>query len=191
VSPRVIIFNAFLIGSTAVLRAQTPPVPPQLGIEPDWDIAQVLQKIAAHAQKLAPFLDKINASAWIEKGASETYAAQLDSSRQQVRAVADSASALTRNPQKLSASLDLLFRIQSVETMLTSLQEGVRKYQSPSDAQTLARLVAENGSNRDRLQHYIVNLAAEREQDLQVMDREAQRCRAMLTQAPNRSQRKK
>jgi len=188
---RVIIFTPFLIGSTAVLQAQTPPAPPPPGIEPDWDIAQVLQKIATHARSLSPFLDKINASAWIEKGASETYAAQLDSSRQQVRAVADSANALTRNPQKLSASLDLLFRIQSVETMLTSLQEGVRKYQSPSDAQMLARLVAENGSNRDRLQHYIVNLAAEREQDLQVMDREAQRCRAMLTQAPNRSQRKK
>ena len=32
-------------------------------------------------------------------------------------------------------------------------------------------------ANRDRLQKYVVNLAAERERDLQVMDREAQRCR--------------
>jgi len=187
---RVIIFAVFL-ASTAVLPAQTAPQQPQQGLEPDWDIAQVLQKIAAHSRNLAPFLEKIDAASWIEKGASETYAAQLDSSRQQVRAVADSANALTRNPQKLSASLELLFRIQAVESMLTSLQEGVRKYQSPADAQTLARLVAENGANRDRLQHYIVNLAAEREQDLQVMDREAQRCRAMLTQAPTRAQRKK
>jgi len=191
VSFRLIVFSAVLIAPAAILPAQTPVPPPQQGIEPDWDIAQVLQKIAAHARNLSPFLDTINASSWIERGASETYAAQLDSSRQQVRAVADSANALTRNPQKLAPALDLLFRIQAVETMLTSLQEGVRKYQSPVDAQKLARLVAENGANRDRLQHYIVNLAAEREQDLQVMDREAQRCRAMLTQAPNRAQRKK
>ncbi len=187
---RLLLFSAVFLSSAAIAPAQT-PAPSQQGLEPDWDIAQVLEKIAANARNLSPFLDKINATSWIEKGASETYAAQLESSRQQVRAVADGAKALTRNPQKLSASLELLFRIQGVETMLMSLQEGVRKYQSPADAQMLARLVAENGANRDRLQRYIVNLAAEREQDLQVMDREAQRCRALLTQAPGKAQRKK
>ncbi len=190
-SLRLLIAPVALVASTAVLCAQAPPAQPDQGLEPDWDIAQVLQGIAAHSARLAPFLAKIDAQSWIEKGASETYAAQLDSSRQQVHAVAESANGLARNPQKLSASLDLLFRIQAVETMLNSLQEGVRKYQSPTDAQTLARLVAENGANRDRLQHYIVNLAIEREHDLQVMDSEAQRCRSQLTQAPNKAGRKK
>ena len=68
--------------------------------------------------------------------------------------------------------------------MLNSLEEGVRKYQSPAEASALASLEAENGANRDRFQKYIVNLAAEREQDLAVMDREAQRCRGILTQTP-------
>ena len=103
---RVTILNLVFFGCASILPAQTPAPQPQQGLEPDWDIAQVLQKIAAHAERLSPFLAKINASSWIEKGASETYAAQLDSSRQQVRAMADGANGLARNPQKLSASLE-------------------------------------------------------------------------------------
>ena len=68
--------------------------------------------------------------------------------------------------------------------MMGSLAEAMRKYQSASDAQALTSLVAEMGASRDRLEKYIVNLAAEREQDLEVMDREAQRCRGLVTQTP-------
>ena len=75
--------------------------------------------------------------------------------------------------------------------MLNSLEAGLRKYQTVADAQALAALNAENGANRDRLQRYIVNLAAQREQDYQVMDREAQRCRGVLTQAPPKPVKKK
>jgi hypothetical protein len=75
--------------------------------------------------------------------------------------------------------------------MLASVEEAIRRYQSPANAQALTILQAENDGNRDRLQRYIVNLAAEREQDLVVMDREAQRCRGILTQVPPKTVRKK
>jgi hypothetical protein len=75
--------------------------------------------------------------------------------------------------------------------MVTSLEEAARKYQSPADAQNLVRLMAEGGANRNRLQQYVVNLAAEREQDLVVMDQEAQRCRALVTQPPAAPSRRK
>ena len=142
------------------------------------------QEMSAHAGRLLPVLDRIDVKAWIEKGASDTYAAQLQSSKDQAKAFADGARELARNPEKLSVSIELLFRIQGLETMLGSLEEGVRKYQDPVIAQTLASVAAENGANRDRFQRYIVNLAAEREQQFQVMDREAQRCRGILTAQP-------
>jgi len=47
-------------------------------------------------------------------------------------------------------------------------------------------LSAENGANRSRLERYLVNLAADQEQQLQVMDSEAQRCRALLTAPASR-----
>ena len=154
------------------------------GLEPDWDIGVVLQEMSAHAARLLPVLDRGDVKAWIEKGASDTYGAQLQSSKDQARAFVDGARDLARDPEKLSVSLELLFRIQGLETMLGSLEEGIRKYQGPALAATLASLAAENGANRDRFQKYIVNLAAEREQQFQVMDREAQRCRGILTAQP-------
>jgi hypothetical protein len=134
-------------------------------------------------------LDQIDVRAWLQKGAPDTYAAQLQSSKDQARAFAGGARDLARNPEKLSVSLELLFRIQGLETMLGSLEQGIRKYQDPAVAQTLAALEAENGANRDRFQRYIVNLASEREQQFQVMDREAQRCRGILTVQPAASSR--
>ena len=67
--------------------------------------------------------------------------------------------------------------------MLMSLEEGLRKYQSAADAEALASLAAENGANRERFRQYLTTLAAEREKQLEVMDREAQRCRAIMMSA--------
>ncbi len=170
----------------AALGAQTPaPADPQpAGFETSWEIAPVFTEISAHAGRLGAALDRIDAQAWVKKGASDTYAAQLDSSRQQARALGAEAKMLAANPDKLPAALVLLFRIQGLDAMMVSIEEAMRKYQSPADAQALAGLAAENGINRDRLQHYIVNLASEREQDLKVMDEEAQRCRSAVTAVP-------
>jgi hypothetical protein len=173
--------------------AQTAPGSrPASNLENPWEIKPVLEEIAMHAARLETALNHLNAQAWLEKGASDTYMSQLESSKQQVRAVGTEAYTLTVNPEKLSVALQVLFRIQGLETMVASLEEAVRRYQSPADAQNLARLVAEGGANRSRLQQYVVHLAAEREQDLAVMDQEAQRCRALVTQpAPQPPRRKK
>jgi hypothetical protein len=175
--------TVFLCALAAYAQTQS-PTPPAAGLEPAWDIAVVLQEIGAHAERLLPVLNQLDAHAWVAKGASDTFVDQLDSSRQQARAVADEAKTLARNPEKLSGGLQLFFRIESLETMVASLQEGARKYQTPQAAQALAAVYGEGGANRDRFRSYIVNLAAEREHQFEVMDREAQRCRATLMATP-------
>jgi hypothetical protein len=171
--------NVFFFAFAAYAQAQSSK-PPGAGLEPAWDVAVVLQEIGAHAGRLLPVLDRLDAPAWVAKGASETYVQQLESSKQQTRAIAGEAVSLSRNPEKLSGALQLFFRIQGLETMLTSLEAGARKYQSAQAAQSLAAIYGEGGANRERLRDYIVNLAAEREHQFEVMDREAQRCRATL-----------
>ena len=157
-----------------------PPHQPAAGLESDWDIAAVLQQIGAHAAKVLPVLDRADARQWAAQGAPEAYAAQLQSGKDQARALADGVTALATNPQALSAELQILFREQGLETLLGSVAEAVRKYQSVAAAQELVALAAESGADRDRLEQYVVNLAAEREKEYQVMDQEAQRCRAMV-----------
>ena len=175
--------TALVCALAATALAQSPKAP-AAGLEPAWDIAVVVQEIGTHSGRLATALKQVDAAAWVSKGASETYAEQLDSCRQQSQALAAEAQALARNPEKLSAALVLFFRLQSLETMLGSLQQAAAKYQTLQAAQSLAALYAEGGANRERLRTYIVNLAAEREHQFEVMDREAQRCRATLMAAP-------
>jgi hypothetical protein len=186
-----------LIGCAAVLAAQTPGQGPQqigqsaapAGLETDWEAGNMLKEIVAGAGRLAPALDRIDARSWIDKGASETYAMQLQSAKDQTQALINGASALTSNPEQLSGLLDVFFRMQAIDTMLTSVEEGIGKYGNKPDVQMLVGLAAEASRDRYRLQHYIVSLAAEREREFQAMDREAQRCRAVIT-APKSGKKK-
>jgi len=178
---RLVPSSLLCLSFAALCCAQTPA---PVGLEPDWDIRAILDEMSAHADRLQPVLARIDAKSWLAKGASETYVAQLQSSKDQAQAMADGAKALTKNPEKLSACLELYFRITGLEDMLSSLGDGIRKYQDPALAQTLVSLSAENGANRNRFRDYIVNLAAQREQECEVMDREAQRCRGVLATLP-------
>jgi hypothetical protein len=172
----------------AALGAQTqPPAAGQArpaGLDTEWDIAVVLGEIGAHAGRLLPELDRVNAKAWVAKGASETYEAQLESSKQQARALETGAKDLSQNPERLAQSLELFFRIEGLDSMLATIEDGMRKYQSAADAEALASQAAENGANRERFRQYLTTLAAEREKQLEVMDREAQRCRAVMMSQP-------
>jgi hypothetical protein len=150
-------------------------------------MAALLQEMSGQSARLLPALDKVDAQAWVEKGASETYVAQLQSAKEQAKALSDGARALARNPEKLAALLELFLRIESLDTMLRSLEEGIRKYQTPNVADSIASLAAAGGANRERFRAYMLNLAAERDQQFEVMDREAQRCRTLLIQAPRKT----
>jgi hypothetical protein len=171
--------TVFLLAFAALAQTPTPPRA-ATGLEPAWDIAVVLGEIGINSDRILPALERIDAKAWVAKGASETYEAQLESSKEQVRAAANEAKALARNPEKLSAALELFFRMQGLETMLNSIGEGTRRYEGAQAAQVLAQVYAQGSPNRERFRQYIVTLAAEREHQFDVMDKEAQRCRATL-----------
>ena len=156
----------------------------QAGVSTDWDIGKTLTAIAAHASRLESLLEQIQPQEWVSKGAPEQYVNQWKESRTQIQAITASAKDLSRNPGKLTDSLQLLFRVQSLEVMLGSLRDGIRKYHNPAVADLLSGVVAENGANRNRLQQYVLELAAEKEQEFTVADREAQRCREFLSKQP-------
>ncbi len=177
-------FAAFALLLTPLCAQTAPKTAPQ-GVPPDWDIRVILQELSAQASRLLPLLDRIDMKAWVAKGASETYAAQLESTRAQVNSVAIGAKELATRPEKLSAALEIFFRMQGVDSMVRSLEAGVRKYQDAALADSIAATARENGRNRERFQRYIIDMAVQREQEYAVMDHEAQRCRGMLAQQPN------
>jgi hypothetical protein len=178
----------FFAGSAALFAQAQAPASQPLGLETPWEMAPVFQELAEHAGRLLPLIEGANAAAWVRSGgASETYLSQKQSVIEQTQALAIEAKALTATPEKLSLGLQILLRLQAVDAMVGSLADAVRRYQTDREARELVKVAAESGPTRERIQHYLVNLATQREKDYEVMDREAQRCRGIITQAPPRT----
>jgi len=142
-----------------------------------WDVSRSVRELAAQVAQLKPVLAQLNPQDWVEKGAPEAYMAQWQGARQELEYLDQTARVLERQPEKLTAALEVYFRLQGVEWRLESLSEGARKYQSPAAGDQLAAAVGEHATKRDQLRQFITDLATQNEQEFSVVEREAQRCR--------------
>jgi hypothetical protein len=157
------------------------------GVSAPWDISQTVGELAAQAERLKPVLEQLTPEQWQAKGAPATYVAQWRAAQDEVGYVVRAANALGKQPEKLSLAFETYFRMQAVEAEINSLVEGVRRYQNPAVGDLMIGVMAANSTNRDQLRQYITDLAESKEQEFQVVDKEAQRCRANLVrQAPAR-----
>ena len=163
----------------------------QAGVPTDWDIQKLVTAIAEQSARIQPLVEQIRPKEWVAKGASDTYVQQWDSAHAQAQTVKLSADNLVREPQRLSAALDTYFRLQNLEVVLTSVIEGVRKYQNPALADLLRSVLSDNSASRQQLRQYLVDLATIKEQELKVMDEEAQRCRESISKLPSAAPPKK
>ncbi|HEX5431874.1 MAG TPA: hypothetical protein VFW83_07910 [Bryobacteraceae bacterium] len=154
---------------------------PQPTVSPEWDITQTTAALSTQAERIQPVLMKLKPEVWVKNGAPGTYVSQWRSAQNDLNYVAGSAKALEQDPERLTLALDTYFRLQAFEAQIGSLVNAVRKYQSPSVGDQLVSLVAENASNRDKLRQYITDLAAQKEQEFSIVDKEAQRCRGALS----------
>jgi len=152
----------------------------QAGVPTEWDVQKMVESIASQSARVQPLVTSIEPKAWVAKGAPEAYVQQWESAKSQAEAVKLSSDNLVREPARLTAALDTYFRLQNLEVSLTSLVDGVRKYQNPALADLLRSVLSENSSSRQQLRQYLVDLAAVKEQEFKVMDEEAQRCRTTV-----------
>jgi len=157
------------------------------GVSAPWDISQTVTALAAQAERLKPVLEQLTPEQWQSKGAPATYVTQWRAAQDEVGYVLRAADALGKQPDKLSLAFETYFRLQAVEAQINSLVEGVRRYQNPAVGDLMISVMAANSTNRDQLRQYITDLAETKEQEFQIADKEAQRCRGMLVrQAPAR-----
>jgi len=161
----------FPLASMSLWGQAAPSVPAS------WDVSKSVTELAAQVAKLKPVLAQLTPQAWVEQGAPPAYVEQWRGAQQELDYLDQTARALEKQPEKMTTALDLYFRLQAIEWRLQSLSEGARKYQSPAAGDVLAEAVGVHATKRDQLREYITDLAAQNEQQLAVMDREAQRCR--------------
>src|SRR5229473_7133215 len=154
----------------------------QASVPTEWDLQKLVEAIAAQSARVQPLVEQIHPKQW--SGASETYVQQWTSARSQAASLKLSSDNLVREPARLTAALDTYFRLQNLETVLTSLIDGVRKYQNPALADLLRSVLSENSASRQQLRQYLTDLASVKELESKVMDQEAQRCREAISKQP-------
>jgi len=160
------------------------------GVTSEWDVRKLLDSLDRQSQHLRPVIAQVKPEDWLSKGAPDTWVTQWKTAQAELQDLLTTSEAFARQPEKLSLAFDTYFRMLALESTLGSVSEGVRKYQNPALGDLIAAVVHENGTNRDHLRQYITDLAAQKEQELQVADREAQRCRESLVQSPASKERK-
>jgi uncharacterized membrane protein YccC len=154
------------------------------GLQPEWDVRKDLANLAAAVQRLKPVLDQVKAQEWMAKGAPQAYVGQARSAQAEVGYLIQSVQTLQQEPDKLSAALDAIFRMENLEAILGSLIQGIRRYQDPAVGDRLAGVVAQNANYREKLRQYVMDLAKDQEAEFKVMNEETQRCRAALLKQP-------
>lgn len=152
------------------------------GLAPEWVVRKDLAALAEHVQQLKPILEQVKPQDW--QGAPPAYVDQGKRVRSEIDYMITSTQTLAAQPEKLTAALTAYFRLQSLDLMLRSYAEGIRRYQNPALAELLHGVLASAAADRDKLRQYIVELAADKEQQFRVADEEAQRCRGFLSRQP-------
>jgi hypothetical protein len=171
----------FLFLCVWAAQAQAPSV------SAPWDFSQAIAAFIADAVRLTPLLDQLTPQQWVSQGASQTYVEQWNAAKNELGYLRTSAETLRNEPEKLTAALDTYFRMQAIETKVRSLAEGTKTYQNPAVGDLLLSVLGETSASRDKLQQHITDLAAQKEEELAVVDKEAQRCRGTInrqTSAP-------
>ena len=144
------------------------------------ELKMLFEQIGGRAARLQPMLDGIHAQEWVARGAPDVYVSQNKSAREQLAAVQQDMAALGQKPDQMAETMRALFRVQAFHRLLATLMGGVRRYQNPAIADLIESVAAQDQSDLDRVEQYLIELAAQKEHELQVMDSEAQRCRGIL-----------
>lgn len=150
------------------------------GVYSEWDARKMLYALTLQMQHLRSVIERVTPDAWVANGAPQTYVTQWKTSQTELKYLLGSIDALAKQPERMPLALDAYFRMQAMESTFGSVIEGIRKYQNPAIADLLQGVVNENSVNRDKLRQFLQDLAVQKEQEFQVADQEAQRCRGAI-----------
>lgn len=169
------VFLTIFLATGGPAWAQTPP-----GVTPAWELQKQLDGLVVQVRKLGPLLEQVKAHEWGAAG----YREQHQSATEQVEYLARSAAALAREPEKMTLALDAYMRLESLERLVDSLSEGVRRYQNPALADLIQAALTENSVSRSRLHNYLVELVSTKQEELRIANEEAQSCRSAALLPP-------
>jgi hypothetical protein len=166
----------------AAVRGQSP------GLPAEWDVKHLMDDLVKEARSVTPLMQMTNPEHWNNPDAGKSYVGQWKSGQNLIQYFATSAEGLARQPERLPLALETYFRMESMESNLRSLADGIRKYYDPRIADQFQSIIVQNSNNREKLKQYLAELSTTKEQEFKVADSEAQHCRGVISrEAPGSS----
>jgi hypothetical protein len=157
------------------------------GLPPEWEVRKMLDEVTSQTKRLTPMVTQLDPGEWVKAGAPEAYVTQRQSLLDEIGYLERSTRVLAAKYDKMSAALECQTRLGTIESRMMSLTSAVRRYQNPALADLLEALMMETASSRERFRQYAWDLVAAREQEYEVLEQEAQRCRGGARMTPTRS----
>lgn len=177
----VAFLSCVALGCVPVLSGQQAP---QGSGMTDAQVIAIFNGISQHMARLEPMLQQVRVKEWLAKGAPDAYVQQLASIGKEIQAIENDMARLAQRSDQMQECMRALFRVQGLYGPLHSLMGGLRKYQNPALADLIESVTAEDQTQIGRLEQYILELADTKDQQYDIVDKEAQRCRATLSRQP-------
>ena len=158
------------------------------GLPPEWEVRKLLDEVNGQTKRLTPMVQQLRPEEWTKAGAPGAYVTQRQSLLDEIGYLEHSTKALAAKYDRMSLALQCHTRLSTIESRMMSLTGAVRRYQNPALADLLESLMSETAGSREKFRQYAWDLVAAREQEFDVLEQEAQRCRSgpRSTQAPAR-----
>jgi len=138
------------------------------GFPPEWEVRDSLTALVAQVQRLRPLMEAVKPEEWSRQArlGGRTRHNGSPSPRKWTTWPGQPAE-LAAEPERLTVALETYLRMQSLDAVLASLNEGVRKYQNPRWRTSFTGRATDCENQRQILGQYIVRLAAAKEQQFQ------------------------
>jgi len=168
--------------------------PPQRVPVDPAEVVTVATEIAQRSERMKSLFAEVHPADWVANGAPGAYIGQWNSLTEQNAAIAVEMKSIAEHPDGLQDSaqqraslqevLTTLFRLHRFDSDMDGLLRAVRRYQGSSVADSIESAAVGSQHAIERLQDFALDLASEKDRQLQVVDNEAQRCRATLANQP-------
>jgi len=147
------------------------------GVTPEWDIKDAIASLRVQVQSIKPYIEQLDPASWNDQNAPEAYENQWRSLREEIGYFDRAVGELSENPGSLAKSVESFLRMLSVEEMMDSFLEGVRRYHNSAVADQITGIMNEGSASRAGLRRYLLELATVKENECNIALREAQQCR--------------
>jgi len=174
--------HSVLISLILFAQAASPAAQSTPGSAADWDMRPRIQKLGQDVGGLKPVFDQIHPGTWTVEGGPASYQKQQKACADGLAYVQNAVARWSAQPDKLSLMLETLIRIESMDQQAISLSQGIRKYQNPAVADILDSMLNSLSGDLEWLRSQSLEMAQQREKELEVAQKEAQRCRTQILQ---------